>query len=590
MGFRARLLIGILAVSATSTIVFALGIRKEVRERLTAQYEQRGEQLAAVIQEDLRRQADDVGRRLASLKMTILGDNRFRAAVHGDASRKRYLIDYAEGAMSLAGLSMLQVQDDAGRILTSGHFRNEYDRLEPELPSLLAAAPERTALFRARNPEGSFLALARSDTFRLAGRTYTIIGGVTAERALIAGLASGEELSLSLDYQGEVLWTDSRPPVWDSGGGAGEGDSPLEPYPAGERLVAEVPLAFIETAPAGGGRLGYAQLRVTHTLAPLGEMRRSIDIWFVAALASTAVLALLLATWLATRISRPLRALAQATSDLDLDRLDVEFESGRRDEVGTLSSVLAAMTRRLRASASRLVEAERRATIGDMARQVNHDIRNGLTPLRNVFRHLADVLRDEPGDLGAVFEERKGTIDSSITYLETLADKYARLTPTAGRARYEVNPVVQEVVQNAGAAGRGEFRVRLDDALPSVVGDALVLRRVLENLVGNAIDSLESPAGTVTVSTEKVNGGPLGIRITIEDSGCGMSDEELARAFDDFYTTKENGSGLGLSIVRRLVLDLNGSVRLESEGGRGTRVIVELPADASSDADNGGAT
>jgi signal transduction histidine kinase len=111
------------------------------------------------------------------------------------------------------------------------------------------------------------------------------------------------------------------------------------------------------------------------------------------------------------------------------------------------------------------------------------------------------------------------------------------------------------------------------------MGDSLMLRRVLENLIGNAADSLAGrPGGIVTVSTEAVPGTtPPKVRLTVSDTGPGMSRQQLERAFDDFYTTKPGGTGLGLSIVRRLVMDLNGALRIETEPGAGTRVILEFP-------------
>jgi signal transduction histidine kinase len=107
-----------------------------------------------------------------------------------------------------------------------------------------------------------------------------------------------------------------------------------------------------------------------------------------------------------------------------------------------------------------------------------------------------------------------------------------------------------------------------------------MLRRVLENLLGNAVDSLAAGAGEVVVSTESAarDGRASVVRIVIQDSGPGMTRAELDRAFDDFYTTKAGGTGLGLSIVRRLVLDLGGALRIDTEPGSGTRATVELPA------------
>src|SRR4029434_4798679 len=141
--------------------------------------------------------------------------------------------------------------------------------------------------------------------------------------------------------------------------------------------------------------------------------------WFLATAAGTGITALVLAVWMSSRISRPLADLAEKTAGLDLDRLDAEFDESR-DEVGRLSRLLGELTARLRSSTARVREAERRATVGDLARQVNHDIKNGLIPLRNVMRHLAQVERDDPAAFRSVFAERRQTIDSSIAYLEQI--------------------------------------------------------------------------------------------------------------------------------------------------------------------------
>jgi len=240
------------------------------------------------------------------------------------------------------------------------------------------------------------------------------------------------------------------------------------------------------------------------------------------------------------------------------------------------------MTERLRAGAARLREAERRIAVGDLARQVNHDIKNGLIPIRNVFRHLLEAARGGPDGLAAALRDRQGTVESGISYLENLATNYARLYPQPAREPCDVNAAVRETIRRVGEASRGELKSELADALPPVRTDPLVLRRILENLIGNALDSLASPAGTVTVGTTRGaagDGGRSVVRITVADTGRGMSREELDRAFDDFYTTKPDGTGLGLSIVRRLVLDANGALRVETAPGAGSKFIVELPGD-----------
>src|SRR5207247_2191176 len=159
---------------------------------------------------------------------------------------------------------------------------------------------------------------------------------------------------------------------------------------------------------------------------------------FLVAVLVTGLIALLLASWLSTRISRPLTALAAKTADVDMDRLDVAFDSDRSDEIGALSRLLGAMTERLRAGAARLREAERRL--------VNHDIKNGLITIRNVFRHLGQAAGDSPDRLAAAFRDRQATVESSISYLENLASNYARLYPQPAGGSCNVNAVVRETI------------------------------------------------------------------------------------------------------------------------------------------------
>src|SRR5438046_10527350 len=104
--------------------------------------------------------------------------------------------------MRLAGLDVLQIQDANGRIVSSGHFRQEFDRLEPALPRLLASAPGGVALIRARTPEGAFLALARVDSLRLGAGRFTVVGGIAVDSAALARLARDTTLRVSLESPG----------------------------------------------------------------------------------------------------------------------------------------------------------------------------------------------------------------------------------------------------------------------------------------------------------------------------------------------------------------------------------------------------
>lgn len=561
MNLRTRLLLAFAAVVLIPLGLLAFGVRNEMTRRLSQEYQVRVDGVVAVIREDLDRESAGIAERLASLATALLNDNRFRvAAVAGVESEREYLLDYAGTAMRLTGLSMLQIQDEEGRIISSGHFRNEHGRIDAGLASALAAA-HGPMLVSTRNAEREFIAIARVDSFPLSGRTFTIVGGVTVDEAFLARLARDRAIVVSLLYPGGEITTVRL-----------KGDT------TNTDAVGEVRVPLIRGGAAAPIEVVQTRLQVRQPLTPLLALVRSADAWFLFTTVGAGVTALMLAFWVSSRISGPLAALAEKTAVLDLDRLDVEFDAGT-DEVGRLSRLLGDLAGRLRTSTARVREAERRATVGELARQINHDIKNGLIPLRNVMRHLAQVEHDQPQTLPTVFAERRQTIDSSIAYLETLATSYQRLSPRPDRRDCDVNALIVDVVRAAQAHEHVEFRTDLAGNTPRVVADPVSLRRILENLTANAVDSLESKPGRITVATTIVRreGDLPAVRVTVSDTGRGMSSDETSRIFNDFYTTKAGGTGLGLSIVRRLVMDLNGTIRVDSTPGRGTAFVIDIP-------------
>lgn len=529
------MLLAFAAVVLIPIALLALGIRQDITRRLTDEYQLRVNSVVEVIREDLGLETAGIAERLASLENVLINDTQFRlGAVSGLESAQGYVAAYAANAMRLTGLSMLQIQDGEGRIISSG-------------------------------PAGDQLALGKRDSFAIGDQTFTLIGGIAIDQAFLARLARDRAIVVSVRYPGGELSSVRLKP--DTGADAAR--------------VGELDVPLLRSRAGGAIEDVQARLRVTQSMAPLRTILRSADSWFLATAAGTGLTALVLAVWVSSRISRPLADLAEKTAVLDLDRLDVQFDEGT-DEVGRLSRLLGELTARLRSSTARVRDAERRATVGDLARQVNHDIKNGLIPLRNVMRHLSEVQRDDPAALPAVYAERRNTVDSSIAYLETLASSYARLSPPTNRRPCDLNSLIADVASAAQARERVEVETDLAGNLPNVIGDPIAFRRILENLVANAVDSLESKPGQVTISTESIQrDGEPAVRMTVADTGRGMTSEEAGKIFNDFYTTKEGGTGLGLSIVRRLVMDIQGTIAVESTPGRGTRIIIEIPAGRS---------
>jgi signal transduction histidine kinase len=450
--------------------------------------------------------------------------------------------------MLQSDLDLLELEDSSGQVLSSGHFRNEFGQRHPGLVATLERTDSATVL-RARSPSGEFDVLARSRTFEIGGRRLALVGGTGLDVARLLPVTDPELRA-----------------VFVTGTTAG---------PSDQARVAEIPFRLLTLDDTTG--TAPAAIVVSREIGPMLTLRRSLDRWFLGATAIALLLAGGLALWLSSRVTRPLAELAEKTSRVDLDRLDQSFATGGSDEIGSLSRLLDAMTERLRASAGRIREAERRATTGDLARQINHDVKNGLAPIRHVLRHLGQVARQSPQDLAVIYRERVETLESSVAYLENLSRNYARLSPALDRSESDASALLEELARGADAGV--PIDVRAGTSVPPVRADGVVLRRIVENLVANAVDAARESNGRVTISSDVVSrDSRVWVRLAVADTGKGMSQEQLDRAFDDFFTTKEGGTGLGLSVVRRLVADLGGALRVETAPGQGSRFIVELPA------------
>src|SRR5262245_52933981 len=209
MSLRTRLLLAFAAVLLIPIALLAYGLRQEMTRRLSQEYQLRVDKVVEVIREDLARESAGIAERLTSLEQALLNDNRFRlAAVAGVESERSYLLDSAGEAMRLTGLSMLQIQDADGRIISSGHFRNEHGRMEPALAPTMTKARGGVVFLTTRGPEREFLSLVRGEPFSIGGRSFTLVGGVAVDEPFLARLARDRAIVVSLLYPGGGVSSD----------------------------------------------------------------------------------------------------------------------------------------------------------------------------------------------------------------------------------------------------------------------------------------------------------------------------------------------------------------------------------------------
>ncbi|HJR51485.1 MAG TPA: ATP-binding protein [Gemmatimonadales bacterium] len=219
-----------------------------------------------------------------------------------------------------------------------------------------------------------------------------------------------------------------------------------------------------------------------------------------------------------------------------------------------------------------LSRAERVLAWGEMARQVAHEIKNPLTPMRLGMQHLRRVYRDRRGDFDRTLEETADRMLAEIDRLDTIARAFSRFAAPAGDTqpldRVDLGLVVGEVVQLYRLAEEGcEVELRVEQpAFGAARADEV--KEVVVNLLENARNA------AATRVHVRVGAGT----IMVSDDGSGIPPDLLPRIFEPRFSTTTSGSGLGLAIVKRLVESWGGRIEVESEVGRGTAITVHMPA------------
>jgi signal transduction histidine kinase len=232
-----------------------------------------------------------------------------------------------------------------------------------------------------------------------------------------------------------------------------------------------------------------------------------------------------------------------------------------------------------RATAHDRARMERLAMLGRLSSQLAHDLKNPLAALKGAAQYLSEE-RARGRSIDAQ-QEFLALLVNESERLSRLIDRYQRLGRLESMtARTSVNDLIRHVVELHRLAQRGDVtaRLELDAELPDCAIDADLVATALENLLRNASEAM-GRGGMLTVRTERVQHPSVreAVAITVEDSGCGMNAREVEQAFDEFFSTKAGGSGLGLPLVKRVVEAHGGSINVRSEVGRGTRIVLLLP-------------
>src|SRR5262252_9914897 len=270
---------------------------------------------------------------------------------------------------------------------------------------------------------------------------------------------------------------------------------------------------------------------------------------------------------------RPILTLKRGTQALAAGQLDARVDIRTGDEFGDLGQAFNTMGERLIELTENLKRQERQAMFGRIAAGLVHDLSH---PIQNIGNSTRLLLRDDVDQETRDMFRR--TIERELQTLKHFMDDLRNVVKPKPIERFilDVNASVAEIVESMKPEGeRTQVAVesRYADGTLLIEGDRFALGRVYRNLITNAIQAT-APGGRVTIVTSRAGDR---IEVRVADTGSGIPAERLSAIFDDFVTTKRRGLGLGLAISKRIVEQLDGTIAVESEVGRGTAFTLRFP-------------
>jgi two-component system nitrogen regulation sensor histidine kinase NtrY len=225
-----------------------------------------------------------------------------------------------------------------------------------------------------------------------------------------------------------------------------------------------------------------------------------------------------------------------------------------------------------------LIRSQKVAAWREVARRLAHEIKNPLTPIQLSAERISRHFSSAPVATRAFVDECTSTIVSEVESLKGLVDEFSQFArmPAPKAVPTKVHELLDEsLALYDGLFADVHFERRYAPSLPLVRVDQEQLRRVVINLVDNAIEAMER-RGTITLETEHDPANSV-VRIIVADNGPGIPIADRDKLFMPYYSTKGRGSGLGLAIVRRIIAEHGGAVDVGDNAPRGTRFTIELP-------------
>jgi len=296
------------------------------------------------------------------------------------------------------------------------------------------------------------------------------------------------------------------------------------------------------------------------------------DVFLFGVYSFAVIIIIFISTLFANQISSPIRRLTKATQTVAQGDLSVNLENNERGELKELYDGFNVMTSELQKNQLEIAELERENAWKEMAKQVAHEIKNPLTPMKLSVQQLIAAYSDKKTDFGDLLKKLSQAVLSQIDNLNQIATEFSSLAkmPSLHLEKFDLIPVVTDTINLfSDEKARVIFNSSSEKLL--IEGDKSQLRRMIINLIRN---SIQAEASLVQINAYPADGNVI---LEISDNGTGIPPEFQTRIFETNFTSKEKGLGLGLKLIKRFLESLGGDINLVQSSSQGTTFKIQIP-------------
>lgn len=293
------------------------------------------------------------------------------------------------------------------------------------------------------------------------------------------------------------------------------------------------------------------------------------------------LISILISFLLSDEVIRPIVSLEAATRKVSEGDYSYRILTRSGDELSNLTKSFNQMMGELENSRKKILQTEKITAWQEIARQLAHELRNPLTPIKLSSERLLRKFRNDPENIGAILEPAISGIIAEVNGLDNLLREFRDFSrlPAPSLSKQNICSLITETVDTYRTSfSKIEFRYTTEYDVINIEVDPKQMKQVFSNLLKNGCEAIAGEAGTISIQTDLVRKGNSSYcRIRVQDTGTGIDPEKQEQVFNPYFTTKTEGTGLGLPIVERIIFDHRGEIWFESDKGHGTTFFIDLP-------------